>query len=67
MQLYINGQKTKVESHIQTIEDLLKFFQLQDRIVIVEQNGEIVLKEKYSKQPVSEGDKIEIVHFVGGG
>lgn len=67
LHLYINGQKTEVQSNIQSVEDLLKFFKLQDRIVVVEQNGEIVLKEQYSKQPVNDGDKIEIVHFVGGG
>ncbi|WP_342463012.1 thiazole tautomerase TenI [Ureibacillus sp. FSL K6-8385] len=67
LQLYINGQKTEVEDHVQNVEDLLNFFKLQDRIVVVEQNGEIVLKEQYGNQPVNEGDKIEIVHFVGGG
>ncbi|MBB5150060.1 sulfur carrier protein ThiS [Ureibacillus thermosphaericus] len=67
MHLYINGRKTEVQSSIQSVEDLLKFYKLQDRIVVVEQNGEIVLKEQYSKQLVNDGDKIEIVHFVGGG
>lgn len=56
-----------MQSSIQSVEDLLKFYKLQDRIVVVEQNGEIVLKEQYSKQQVNDGDKIEIVHFVGGG
>ncbi|MFC5559364.1 sulfur carrier protein ThiS [Ureibacillus thermophilus] len=67
LQLYINGQKTEVGSNVKSIEDLLKFFQLLNRIVVVEHNGEIILKEEYSKQPVNDGDKIEIVHFVGGG
>ncbi|MEJ9282394.1 MULTISPECIES: sulfur carrier protein ThiS [Ureibacillus] len=67
LHLYINGRKTEVQSSIQSVEDLLKFYKLQDRIVVVEQNGEIVLKEQYSKQLVNDGDKIEIVHFVGGG
>lgn len=67
LHLYINGRKTEMQSSIQSVEDLLKFYKLQDRIVVVEQNGEIVLKEQYSKQLVNDGDKIEIVHFVGGG
>lgn len=67
LHLYINGRKTEMQSSIQSVEDLLKFYKLQDRIVVVEQNGEIVLKEQYSKQQVNDGDKIEIVHFVGGG
>ncbi|MFC5543391.1 MAG: sulfur carrier protein ThiS [Bacilli bacterium] len=67
MQLYINGQKTEVDNNVKNVADLLKSFQLQGRIVVVEQNGKIILKEQYDKQPVNDGDKIEIVHFVGGG
>jgi len=67
LQLYINGQKTEVDNNVKNVADLLKSFQLQGRIVVVEQNGKIILKEQYDKQPVNDGDKIEIVHFVGGG
>lgn len=67
MQLYINGQKTEVDNNVKNVADLLKSFQLQGRIVVVEQNGKIILKEQYDKQPLNDGDKIEIVHFVGGG
>jgi sulfur carrier protein len=67
MNLRINGEQLQVESNIQTIDDLLTFLKLQDRIVVVEQNGEIVTKEQYQEQPVNDGDRIEIVQFVGGG
>lgn len=67
LKLHINGQQMEVENSVQSVEDLLKFFKLQERIVVVEQNGEIVGKEHYSNQPINDGDKIEIVHFVGGG
>ncbi len=67
MKLHINGQQTEVENNIQNVKDLLRFFDLQERIVVVEQNGEIVDKNNYHAQPVQEGDRIEIVHFVGGG
>jgi len=67
LQLYINGQKTEVDNNVKNVADLLKSFQLQGRIVVVERNGKIILKEQYDKQPVNDGDKIEIVHFVGGG
>lgn len=67
VKLHINGQQTEVDESVQNVEDLLKFFELHERIVVVEQNGEIVAKEQYSNQPIHDGDKIEIVHFVGGG
>ena len=44
MQLVINGQQVEVENGIKNIEDLLHHFQLQERIVVIEQNGEIVEK-----------------------
>lgn len=67
MQLFINGQQVEVENGIKNIEDLLHHFQLQERIVVIEQNGEIVEKGQYDIQPVNDGDRIEIVQFVGGG
>ncbi|MDR9792514.1 sulfur carrier protein ThiS [Aeribacillus composti] len=67
MKLRINGQQMEVENSVRSIEDLLNFFQLQERIVVVERNGEIVSKEQYSFQTLHDGDQIEIVHFVGGG
>jgi sulfur carrier protein len=67
VKLRINGQQMEVENSVRSIEDLLNFFQLQERIVVVERNGEIVSKEQYSIQTLNDGDQIEIVHFVGGG
>lgn len=67
MQLFINGQQVEVGNGIKNIEDLLHHFQLQERIVVIEQNGEIVEKGQYDIQPVNDGDRIEIVQFVGGG
>ncbi len=50
-----------------TISDLLKILEIGNGPIAVEQNLEIVRKGEYSQRPVVEGDKIEIVHFVGGG
>ncbi|MCI0417028.1 sulfur carrier protein ThiS [bacterium] len=50
-----------------TISDLLRILEIGNAPVAVEQNLEIVSKAEYSKRIVTEDDKIEIVHFVGGG
>ena len=50
-----------------TIENLLAQLELDARLVAVEVNLEIVSKTNYPVQKLSEGDRIEIVHFVGGG
>jgi len=67
MNLTINGELVAVEASVKTITDLLGFFKLQDKVVIVETNGLIVEKTAHDETLLCDGDKIEIVHFVGGG
>lgn len=67
VELHVNGREVILDDSVQTISDLLQFFRLQDRIVIVEHNREIVDKEHYPSKKLDQGDRVEIVHFVGGG
>jgi thiamine biosynthesis protein ThiS len=66
MQIVLNGEpvETSVGS---TVESLLLQLGISRERVAVELNADIVPKANYEKQPLSDGDKIEIVHFVGGG
>lgn len=66
MLLQVNGKKVELEQ-VKTVHDLLEHFQLQEKIVVVEQNGTIVDRSVYETAPIADGDRIEIVHFVGGG
>jgi sulfur carrier protein len=67
MNLTLNGENVKIEESVHSIEDLLGFFGMRDQIVIVEKNGAIVEKSSHATVELSDGDRIEIVHFVGGG
>ncbi|SFK03624.1 sulfur carrier protein [Halobacillus dabanensis] len=67
MKLRINGEWLTVPETIHTVGDLLSHFQLDQRVVIVEQNETILEKESRSEIKVQDGDIIEIVQFVGGG
>lgn len=67
MKLFINGETVEIPTTIATITDLLKHFQLDQKVVIVEQNEHILQKEDHPSRSVNDGDRIEIVHFVGGG
>jgi sulfur carrier protein len=67
MKLHINGDTIEVPESIQTIADLLKHFQLDQKVVVVELNANILEKHAHAQTRVSDGDKVEIVHFVGGG
>lgn len=67
MKLHINGQNVEVPDTIRTIEELLTHFELQEKMLVVEHNQNILQKEDHENTGLSEGHKIEIVHFVGGG
>jgi sulfur carrier protein len=50
-----------------TVESLLRQLDISRERVAVELNADILPKADYEKQLLCDGDKIEIVHFVGGG
>lgn len=49
------------------IEQLLLNLDLNPDTVVVECNGEIILRDHYAAQPLSEGSVLELIRFVGGG
>lgn len=67
MELLINSDKVEISNHVDNVTLLLKHFKLDRQIVIVEVNGNILDKMDHQNTRLSDGDKIEIVHFVGGG
>lgn len=67
MNIIINGKHEQIALQEPTLENLLTAYSLQGKSVIIEANGEIVPKEKIGSTNVKEGDRIEIVQFVGGG
>jgi thiamine biosynthesis protein ThiS len=51
-----------------TVGDLLRALSLDPRMVVVEHNREILRdRAALDRVPLTDGDRIEIVHFVGGG
>lgn len=67
MRVTLNGKQVELQAEVQTIRGLLASYQLLEKVVVVEQNGEILDRTKYEEKPIADGDRIEIVHFVGGG
>ncbi|MCP4137051.1 MAG: sulfur carrier protein ThiS [bacterium] len=61
----VNGKELSFEG--ETVNDIIGHYNLKPDSVVIEQNGEILHREQYNEAPVSEGDIIEIVKFVGGG
>jgi len=50
-----------------SLADLLQHLDLDPRTVVVELNRSIVRRGNLSTTPISPGDSVELVHFVGGG
>jgi thiazole synthase len=63
--LTLNGAPHR--SAAATIADLVRELDLAPEKVAVERNGEIVPRSTLSDAPLADGDRLEIVHFVGGG
>lgn len=66
MKIVLNGDHTEVADG-STVDALLLKLGISRERVAVELNADIVPKAGYEERLLSDGDKIEIVHFVGGG
>ena len=64
--IQLNGDTYEINDGTNLIE-LLKNLKIQKNKVAVEVNGEIIESEKYTNLILNKNDKVEIVHFIGGG
>ena len=69
MKLYINGEERSFENPSTpfTIAVLLDTLTMKADRVAVELNRDIVPRDRWAEASLNEGDRLEIVHFVGGG
>jgi sulfur carrier protein len=69
MQVIINGEGRAFPELApdSRLADLIAILGLKGDRVAVEHNGAIVPRAGWESAPLREGDKLEIVHFVGGG
>ncbi|MBQ1436077.1 MAG: sulfur carrier protein ThiS [Clostridia bacterium] len=63
--IFINGKEADFAGV--TVTECLKQLNYSTDRIAIEFNGDILPKAKYGETLLSDGDKIEIVHFVGGG
>jgi thiamine biosynthesis protein ThiS len=66
MNLILNGEP-RAFATVSDVAGLVAALGLDVRKVAVERNLEIVPRSAYAMTPIAEGDRIEIVHFIGGG
>ena len=64
--IQLNGDPYEINNSTNLYE-LLNKLKIQKNKVAIEVNGQIVEKDKYSNLILNKDDKVEIVHFIGGG
>ncbi len=66
VEVIVNGKVAFVPPDA-TVHDFLASKRMTDAMAIVERNGEIVPRGAYGDTPLQAGDRLEVVHAVGGG
>ena len=64
--IQLNGNPYEISGRTD-LNELLNKLKIEKNKVAIEVNGEIVQKEKYQNLILRKDDKVEIVHFIGGG
>ncbi|MEO7539549.1 MAG: sulfur carrier protein ThiS [Pyrinomonadaceae bacterium] len=62
----LNGELRTVPAEMD-LDRLLELFSLPRKRVAIELNNGVIRRADWPATPVNDGDKIEVVHFVGGG
>jgi len=64
--IQLNGSSYEVNDDT-NLKELLNKLKIKNNKVAIEVNGEIIEKKKYLNLILKKDDKVEIVHFIGGG
>jgi thiamine biosynthesis protein ThiS len=66
MIITINGEKKEIQTEV-NLSELLENLSLPSQRIAIELNKTVVRKKDWENIKINDADKIEIVHFVGGG
>jgi thiamine biosynthesis protein ThiS len=66
VEVEVNGERRAVPMGI-TVKELLVTLGLGDTLVAVERNEAVVPRAEHASTTIAAGDRLEVVHFVGGG
>ena len=66
IQIIVNGEPQTVQAGLR-ISDLVSQWELNPQRLAIEYNWQILTRALWPETAVKEGDRLEIVHFVGGG
>ena len=66
MRITVNGEAREVPAET-TLEELVRLLALAPERLAIEHNYEVVRRDDWPHRNLGDGDRVEIVHFVGGG
>lgn len=66
MKVQINGESKEIPAEL-NLDELLKHLALPEQRIAVELNKQVVRKKDWENIKINDADKIEVIHFVGGG
>ncbi len=66
MQIQLNGENRPLDNDTSLLQ-LLESLDLIGKRLAIEINGEIIPKSKHASHQLQDGDRVEIVHAIGGG
>jgi sulfur carrier protein len=66
MTISLNGETVDARE-AKTIAELVDRYQLPPQSILAEHNGLAVHRHEWATQPLTEGDRIELIHVVAGG
>jgi len=66
IKIFVNGKEELYENKI-NVTELLKQKNIRQEIVTIELNGKIINRKDFQTIFLDDGDKVEMVYFMGGG
>jgi sulfur carrier protein len=66
MTITVNGERREFDSEI-TLEHLIRELGIGEKVMAAAVNMEIVKKDQWPRHRLREDDRVELLHFVGGG
>ena len=66
IKIEVNGKEVEIKEN-STIQDFIEERQVTGTMFVIEKNLKIIQKDEYATENISDGDKIELVGFFGGG
>ena len=66
IKIYLNGERREISTEIDLVR-LLEVFSLPSQRIAIELNNTVIRRVDWPQTILDDGDKVEVVHFVGGG